>query len=969
MPSGPDRSSYYSRHQRNPESKRFYASAAWSGPNGARTNYIREHPICERCQKVVADHVHHKIPLAQCTPEQRIDAANMMSVCVPCHNIIEAQTPEVLPTTPIGTIEPIEDEQFYFDEEAADRPCRFIQRFAHHYEGRFAGQPFVLLDWQRQIVRTLFGWKHRQTGLRRFRELYLISGKGCIAGETRVYDPIADTHMPVNELCEEGIAPMVLTLNGPRQASVPFVKGVAPLYRVETSGGRVCIVTMQHRFLTPNGWKRLSEIGLGEHIRVSANAHAPSIRDIAPSELRQDGRHSLQTTPDFLENCSQDYRLYDGLPRTVPNIAPLYSPLQGDALSPYFDGSDEDDRGRTPEHSRPDLLSAHPSMQGSSRPSCSFDCEEHCLYGCSGLRCQDYNLTGPRCNQATDRQRIDRAASETASDTGFGAYQLHEYQNDAMRGELYGMDAQCVQLLGESHPENDTGEQFRHVGKSSNVCTSYEVHIDPPEGYQQITSIIFSREDVFYDLHVPVEEHYIAEGIIHHNSGKTPLLAAIGLFMLLADGEAAAHVVSMASSFEQANLTFDCAKKYIIESPELSNHKGISRKQYVIEAPRYSKWTTISGKPNGRSGPRPSCIIADEAHEWPAATGIAFDLLCANLFKRLQPLLLVATNAGPDRNCYAWTLHERACGVLLGTVDDPTLLPVIFEAPKELDWRSEEAAKAANPSLGDIVSFEQLKPEQSKGEARYRRLYLSQWISGSDKWLDLTTWDACIHPLNAEAIKGAPRYVGLDLSNGDDLCAMVDCYTTTTTFHIDSHFWIPKVTAEKYEAKDLHPYHEWGEVGAITLLDSPTISIEAQKLIAQYVIDEHYRHPIVAVCFDRAYSTGVIEIIRAAGIRCEPIGQGWGVSQGCAEHDRRLIERSISIAPNAVLRFCASNVEIKTDERGNYWPVKPHARGKYAGRRAAKIDGISSLVTCLTEARKHNFPQPAIHAGASIIEL
>jgi phage terminase large subunit-like protein len=359
-------------------------------------------------------------------------------------------------------------------------------------------------------------------------------------------------------------------------------------------------------------------------------------------------------------------------------------------------------------------------------------------------------------------------------------------------------------------------------------------------------------------------------------------------------------------------------------------------------------------------------VIADEAHEWPQATGIAFDLLCANLFKRSQPLLMVATNAGSDRNCFAWTLHERAANVLAGTSDDKTLLPVIYEAPKELDWRSEEAARAANPSIPDIVSFEQLKGEQAKGEARYRRLYLSQWVTGSDKWLEMDKWDACIGTIDPEALKDAPRYLGLDLSNGDDLCAMTDVLMAPDHCYVIPRFWMPKATAERYQNLDLVPYLEWAEQGAIELLTQPTISIIVQQQIAQTIIDSHKVHPINAVAYDRAYAGGVIELVRAAGIKCEPVPQGWTLWGACQELERRLTEKSITIAANPVARFCASNVTL-TNNKGSYWPRKPDAKGR-AGKMN-KIDFISALVTALTEARKTSFPPPAPHVGALMLSI
>jgi len=56
----------------------------------------------------------------------------------------------------------------YFDTEAAEHVVEFFPRFLRHSKGQWAGQPFELLDWQRDdIVMPLFGWK-KEDGWRRF---------------------------------------------------------------------------------------------------------------------------------------------------------------------------------------------------------------------------------------------------------------------------------------------------------------------------------------------------------------------------------------------------------------------------------------------------------------------------------------------------------------------------------------------------------------------------------------------------------------------------------------------------------------------------------------------------------------------------------------------------------------------------------------------------------------------------------
>lgn len=60
-------------------------------------------------------------------------------------------------------------EDIYFDEKAAEKPIRFIE-LMKHVKGKWAGKNLILEPWQKFFVGSLFGWKWKATGLRRFRE-------------------------------------------------------------------------------------------------------------------------------------------------------------------------------------------------------------------------------------------------------------------------------------------------------------------------------------------------------------------------------------------------------------------------------------------------------------------------------------------------------------------------------------------------------------------------------------------------------------------------------------------------------------------------------------------------------------------------------------------------------------------------------------------------------------------------------
>jgi phage terminase large subunit-like protein len=66
-----------------------------------------------------------------------------------------------------------EDGEYWFDIAAAQKAVDFFPKYIKFTEGRWAGQPFILEEWQaRDIVRPLFGWK-RADGTRRFRRCFV----------------------------------------------------------------------------------------------------------------------------------------------------------------------------------------------------------------------------------------------------------------------------------------------------------------------------------------------------------------------------------------------------------------------------------------------------------------------------------------------------------------------------------------------------------------------------------------------------------------------------------------------------------------------------------------------------------------------------------------------------------------------------------------------------------------------------
>jgi replicative DNA helicase len=96
---------------------------------------------------------------------------------------------------------------------------------------------------------------------------------GCLTGESLVYLPDCGYSVPIAELMgQKGFRVMSLNTETWKAEAATvtnaFCTGVKPVYKLTTALGRSIRATGNHKFLTIEGWKRLDELKVEDHIAV-----------------------------------------------------------------------------------------------------------------------------------------------------------------------------------------------------------------------------------------------------------------------------------------------------------------------------------------------------------------------------------------------------------------------------------------------------------------------------------------------------------------------------------------------------------------------------------------------------------------------------------------------------------------------------------------------------------------------------
>jgi phage terminase large subunit-like protein len=455
---------------------------------------------------------------------------------------------------------------------------------------------------------------------------------------------------------------------------------------------------------------------------------------------------------------------------------------------------------------------------------------------------------------------------------------------------------------------------------------------------------------------------------VPRKNGKSCLGAGIGLLLLFCDGEPGAEVYSAAADRDQANIVFSMAKAMVLAEPTLSQASEVLQKSIRLRG-LLSFYKVVSSEVNTKHGYNAHGVIVDELHAQPNPELV--DVLKTSQGARRQPLMVYITTSDFEREGSVCNeKHSYACKVRDGIIDDPSFLPVIYEADKEEDWTTPEVWRKANPNLGISLSEEFLTEECQKAqelpryENTFKRLFLNIRTGQEVRWLSIESWDASAGGIPAKDLEdhllGETCYGGLDLSSVSDLTAFALVFPREAgNYAAVLRFWVPAENARERERRDKVPYHTWAREGWLEetpggSVDYATIRKRINELGEQYAIQE--------VAIDPYNAEHTSQDLKSDGFEPVFFRQGFLSMSGPSKQlETLIIAGKLQHGGNPVLRWNISNVTCAEDSAGNIKPNK--------AKSGEKIDGVVATIMALGRAMMRQEKFRSVYEQRGLLRL
>ena len=432
--------------------------------------------------------------------------------------------------------------------------------------------------------------------------------------------------------------------------------------------------------------------------------------------------------------------------------------------------------------------------------------------------------------------------------------------------------------------------------------------------------------------------------LVARKNGKSTLLSGIMLYMLIADGEGGAQVVSAATKREQSSIVFNECLNMVSQSPDLKAHLK-KRKTDLYFPLTFGTMTALASDSNTLDGLNLHLAVIDELHAIKDRN--LYEVLKQGMSARRQPLMVMITTAGTVRENIYDDMYDYASKVVDGTIQDERFLPVLYELDARDEWTDYRMWEKANPGIGHIKKLEDIveKVERAKANPKdlpgiltkdfnIRDTVAGTWLTFEDINNESTFDMSDIHDCYAVG--------GVDLSSTTDLaCATLFVMKADGTKYALQQYFLPEELIERRTKEDKIPYDKWVQRGLLTLSQGNKINFSD---VTAWFIKKYNEHSIrpLWIGYDPWNSTYWVQEMKDNGFQMEVVRQGsQTLSQPMKELAADFQSKNINYNNNPILKWCLTNTSVKVDDNGNIRPVK-------GSHQRQRIDGTVSLLIAYT---------------------
>ena len=440
----------------------------------------------------------------------------------------------------------------------------------------------------------------------------------------------------------------------------------------------------------------------------------------------------------------------------------------------------------------------------------------------------------------------------------------------------------------------------------------------------------------FVDKDTGYRKYKKAIFFVGRKNGKSVLDSGIANYMLTKDGEGGAEIYSVATKKEQSKIVWEESKKMIRKSPALAK-----RIRCLIGGIYYDEndsfFRALASDSNSLDGLNAHFVIADEVHAWKDKN--LLDVMFDSMSARRQPILLETSTMGTIRQNVFDIEYNYASQVIDGTIQDESLLPIIYELDDEKEWVNEESWYKSNPALGVIKSIKDLREKVERAKANPIELVNLLCKDFNMRQNSINAW-LTFEELNNEKIysewKDTYCIAGVDLSSTNDLTCATLLGVKNKEIRVKQMYWIPTNSLEKKVQNDRIPYDKWLKVGWLRLSGDSKIDYHD---ITQWFLEEVRNNDLrpLYVGYDSWNAQYWCDEMKSYGFNMVEVRQGAKtMSSPMKIMKADLIDKKINYNNNPILKWCLSNTIVKMDSNENIQPDKEKSR--------QRIDGAVSLI-------------------------